>query len=151
MKKRVAAVLLLFSLSLPAQAVGECAEGLIHYSVLCITPAEYDAIMAPIPLPNPAPVLVYQGVEQWRHIVEYFWPSWAVERMMRIMDCESKGDPNAKNPHSSATGLFQIMGFWQKKWPGDYTDPWTNGAVAYQIWLEADKYGSPFDPWVCKG
>jgi hypothetical protein len=152
MKKRVAAVILLLSFALPAQAEEECPEGFIHYSVMCITPTEYAELTnPPTPLPFEEPVLALKGVEQWRHIVEYFWPPWAVERMMRIMHCESKGDPNAKNPRSSATGLFQIMGFWQTKWPGDYTNPWTNGAVAYQIWLEADRYGDPFSPWVCRG
>jgi hypothetical protein len=152
MKKRVAAVLLLLSFTLPAQAAEECPEGFIHYSVLCITPYEYAELTnPPTPLPLEEPILAFKGVEQWRHIVEYFWPDWAIERMIRIMHCESRGDPSAKNPRSSATGLFQIMGSWQKKWPGDYTDPWTNAAVAYQIWLEADRYGDPFSPWVCRG
>lgn len=98
--------------------------------------------------PHPAPVTqpAYSpGVEQWRHLVAWFWPAEHVDRMLRIMACESGGNPYAYNP-SGATGLFQVMPFWQRTWPGDYTDPWTNGAVAYQIWL-SQGYGA----WVCRG
>jgi transglycosylase-like protein with SLT domain len=86
------------------------------------------------------------GVEQWRTLVAAYFPPDHVDRMLRIMDCESGGNPWAKNPHSSATGLFQIMASWQKSWPGDYTDPWTNVAVAYQIWLTQG-----YAAWVCRG
>lgn len=85
------------------------------------------------------------GVEQWRQLVAAY-TRWDVDRMLRIMECESHGNPAAKNPRSSATGLFQIMGFWQKVWPGDYTDPQTNVAVAYQIWL-----AQGYRAWVCRG
>lgn len=102
------------------------------------------------PLPAPAPVAVAQtygpGVEQWRALVAFFWPPEHIDRMLRIMACESGGDPYADNPRSTALGLFQIMGGWQATWPGDYTDPWTNAAVAYQIWL-TQGYGA----WVCRG
>ncbi len=99
-------------------------------------------VIAPPPNTNSAPI----GVEQWRSMVAHYWPAEHVDRMLRIMACESGGNPAAKNPRSSATGLFQVMGFWQKTWPGDYTDPWTNAAVAYQIWL-SQGYGA----WVCRG
>lgn len=92
-----------------------------------------------------APPPTTAGVEQWRSLVAAYFPPEAVDRMLRIMECESHGNPAAKNPNSSATGLFQIMAFWQTAWPGDYTDPWVNVSVAYQIWLEQG-YGA----WVCK-
>lgn len=88
--------------------------------------------------PNP-------GVEQWRALVAHFWPAEHVDRMLRIMACESGGNSYAFNP-SGATGLFQIMPSWQRVWPGDYTDPWTNAAVAYQIWLSQG-----YAAWVCSG
>ena len=126
-----------------------CAAGLYQFEGRCLTADEYYAWPpAPIlPPPPPSPPPVYApGVEQWRPMVAYYWPAEHVDRMLRIMACESGGLPTAKNPRSSATGLFQIMKFWQKAWPGDYTDPWTNAAVAYQIWL-TQGYGA----WVCKG
>lgn len=118
------------------QAEPPCPEGKIHtWGVLCLTPAELEALNNPPPVP--APVVWQDPVERWREMVAYYWPDWAVDRMLRIMRCESGGIPWVPNSEGSgALGLFQIMEFWQKTWPGDYTDPWTNAAVAYQIWLD---------------
>lgn len=139
----MASLALTVALTLTPTAVDECAPGLIHAMPYCLTPEQFEAMWNPPP-PAPPPLPV-SGVEQWRTMVEWFWDEPHTSRMLRIMDCESGGDPSAKNPRSSATGLFQIMGFWQKVWPGDYTDPWTNAAVAYQIWLSQG-----FAAWVCK-
>lgn len=138
----IAALILTAVLGNPAP----CAPDLIHYMPFCLTPAEYVALTAP-PVPaTVTPVVAVSGVEQWRAMVAFYWNEPHTSRMLRIMECESHGEPTAKNPRSSATGLFQIMAFWQKKWPGDYTDPWTNTAVAYQIWLTQG-----YPAWVCKG
>lgn len=132
----------------------ECAEGLIHYPPLCLTQAEYDAIIAPIPQ-TPPPVAYTEGVEQWRPLVAFYWGKhgqYHVDRMLRIMWCESRGLPWAWNKSTDVRGLFQIRWpIWHKKWAGDYFDPWINVATAYQIWLEAGTYGSPYQPWACKG
>ncbi|MGH3651238.1 MAG: transglycosylase SLT domain-containing protein [Acidimicrobiia bacterium] len=48
-------------------------------------------------------------VEQWRSLVQQFFPSHRVEEALRIIDCESNGDPNAVNPFSGAAGLFQFL------------------------------------------
>ncbi len=105
-------------------------------------------VIAPPPNTNSAPIStsLVLGVEQWRSMVAHYWPAEHVDRMLRIMDCESSGVPTARHPRSGAAGLFQVMPFWQKTWPGDYTDPWTNASVAYQIWLSQG-----FGAWVCKG
>ena len=92
------------------------------------------------------------GVEQWRPLVEkYFQPddvAWA----MRVMACESGGDPYAKNPRSSASGLFQHLArYWDARsakagWAGaSIWDPEANIAVA--AWLYYT--GGP-GHWVCK-
>jgi hypothetical protein len=48
-------------------------------------------------------------VERWRPFVEIEfsadWADWA----LRIIACESRGDPDAKNRRSSAAGLFQFL------------------------------------------
>jgi septal ring factor EnvC (AmiA/AmiB activator) len=48
-------------------------------------------------------------VEQWRSLVSAHFPSHRVEEALRIIDCESNGDPNATNPYSGAAGLFQFL------------------------------------------
>ncbi len=49
------------------------------------------------------------NVERWRSLVQQFFPSHRVEEALRIINCESNGDPNAVNPYSSASGLFQFL------------------------------------------
>ena len=49
------------------------------------------------------------AVERWRPIVELEFPEEWVDWALRIISCESKGDPTAKNRRSSAAGLFQFL------------------------------------------
>lgn len=64
--------------------------------------------------------------------------NWNTTTAFNIMWCESRGNPNAKNPRSTATGLFQILN-------GPY-DPAANVKLAYEMY---SKRG--WQPWVCKG
>jgi hypothetical protein len=146
--KRWLTVLSLLLLPLPAQAEEACPPGFIHYLPLCLTETEFLERTAPPPAvvaPSPVSVAV-TGVERWRPMVEWFWDEPDTSRMLRIMHCESRGDPSAYHPRTGVKGLFQIHPLWQKPWPGDYYDPWTNAAVAYQVWLEQGYWA-----WVCKG
>lgn len=103
--------------------------------------AAVDRVLA-APPPPPAPRVYSAGVEQWRTAVAHFWPASEVDTILRIIGCESGGDPYVPNAGGSgALGLLQIMPFWQRVWPGDYTDPWTNLSVGYQIWL-SQGYGA---------
>ncbi|MGA9595203.1 MAG: hypothetical protein WBV06_03540 [Acidimicrobiia bacterium] len=91
-------------------------------------------------------------VERWRPVVALYFPEDRVEWALRIIECESHGDPNAKNPHSSASGLFQHLA---RLWPGraaragfagaDVFDGYANIAVA--AWLL--EHGGTSN-WVCK-
>jgi hypothetical protein len=91
-------------------------------------------------------------VERWRPLVAMYFPADRVDWALRIMRCESHGDPDAKNPHSSASGLFQHLA---RLWPGraskagfegaDVFDPVANIAVAAWL-LEHGGTGN----WVCK-
>lgn len=100
-----------------------------------------------------APARVYAaGVEQWRPLVETYFAADQVERAMRIMACESGGNPNAKSPISSASGLMQHLGkYWSSRsasagWAGaSIWDPEANIAVA--AWLQ--RTGS-WSHWVCR-
>jgi hypothetical protein len=94
------------------------------------------------------------GVEQWRGLVEAHWPAAIVDDALWVIDCESGGDPNAYNPASGASGLFQFVpSTWlsaseEAGWGGaDVFDPEPNIAVA--AWLYA-AYETPWASWSCK-
>lgn len=149
----ILAVLVLSGMSIPAYGSEECPnpERPIHYMPYCLTQSEYDAMVAPVPMETaPTGYAYVEGVEQWRSMVAFYWGKHGyahVDRMLRIMRCESGGKWWVMNEQGSgAEGLFQIMQFWKKKWPGNYKDPWTNAAVAYQIWLTQG-----YRAWACKG
>jgi soluble lytic murein transglycosylase-like protein len=53
------------------------------------------------------------SVERWRELVAAFFPSSRVNEALAVIDCESRGDPDAYNPSSGASGLFQFLpGTW---------------------------------------
>ena len=90
-------------------------------------------------------------VERWRPVVDMYFPDDRIDWALRIMECESRGDPLAKNPNSSASGLFQHLArlFPERAtaagWDdADVFDPFANIAVA--AWL-LDNGGTSH--WVC--
>ena len=92
------------------------------------------------------------AVERWRPIVAAYFPEDRIDWALRIIECESHGDPLARNPASTASGLFQhLAGLWGERaaaagWAGsDIFDPFANIAVA--AWLLDT--GGP-GHWVCK-
>lgn len=89
---------------------------------------------------TPRQAIVPRDVEAWRPLVAAYFGPGEVERALRVIYCESSGDPGAKNPRSSASGLFQHLArFWPERStdagrPGaDIFDPEANVAVA--AWL----------------
>lgn len=96
------------------------------------------------------------GPEAWRPLVATFFPSADVDRAVRVLACESNGDPNAVNRTSGAAGLFQhIPRFWAERSAGagyggsDIFDPVANVAVA--AWLAYDAPAGGWHHWVCRG
>ena len=96
------------------------------------------------------------GADAWRPLVATFFPGADVERALRILACESNGDPNAVNPTSGAAGLFQhIPRFWDERsaaagHPGaNVFDPVANIAVA--AWLAYEAPAGGWHHWVCTG
>ncbi len=92
-------------------------------------------------------------VEQWRPLVEKYFPADQVDTAMRVMNCETgaTGDPNSYNSGSHASGLFQhLPKYWEERstaagWGGsDIMDPETNVAVA--AWLQ--QWGG-WSHWTC--
>jgi len=52
-------------------------------------------------------------VERWRSLVAQYFPAAMVDDALAVVDCESRGNPDAYNPYSGASGLFQfIPGTW---------------------------------------
>ena len=67
-------------------------------------------------------------VERWRPLVEEHFEPGDVPRALDIMRCESGGNPYAKNPTSTASGLFQhLKGWWGGAW-GPAFDPFDPNA-----------------------
>ncbi len=92
-------------------------------------------------------------VDYWLPFVERYWLPEDVSWALTVMDCESEGDPYAKNPNSSASGLFQQLGrFWPERaasagWAGaSVFDPEAN--IAVSAWLFS--WGGS-SHWVCGG
>lgn len=97
-------------------------------------------------------------MEEWRPLVEQYFPPELVEEALSVIDCESNGDPLAVNSRSGASGLFQFMpGTWTwasslAGWDGaNVFLPEANIAVA--AWLVQDSIdrGNPaWTHWTCK-
>ena len=99
-------------------------------------------------------------VEAWRPevteaVTHFGGNSNDVERFLRIMQCESGGDPLAKNPNSSASGLMQhLTRFWQERAesagvPGaDVFDG--NSNIWVSAWLALAAPGGGWQHWVCQ-
>ena len=102
----------------------------------------------------------WASVEAWRPevteaVTHFGGNSNDVDRFLRIMQCESGGDPLAKNPNSSASGLMQhLTQFWQERAefagvPGaDVFDG--NSNIWVSAWLALAAPGGGWQHWVCK-
>lgn len=97
-------------------------------------------------------------VEQWRGLVAQYFPSNRVDEALHIMWCESGGDPDAYNPYSGASGLFQFLpSTWATTagpagFPGaDVFDPEPNvGSAAWLANLYAELGQYYWTAWSCK-
>lgn len=93
-----------------------------------------------------------RNVEEWRPLVEQYFPADRVDDALTVMRCESKGDPLAYNSRSGASGLFQfISGTWNwasqsAGWAGASPfDPEAN--VASAAWLVQWSVNQGIHPW----
>lgn len=114
---------------------------------------------APVPTTTPGSISrpIKPAVEQWRSLVASYFSPGMVDQALSIIQCESLGDPNAYNPYSGASGLFQfIPGTWavtsvKAGFGGSSVfDPEAN--VASAAWLTSYYQGvglNPWTPWHC--
>lgn len=96
------------------------------------------------------------NVERWRGLVARHFPANVVDEALRIIQCESEGNPNARNPqvtvYGNAHGLFQHM---DKLWPErsakagvggrSFYDPEANIIVAAMLYRERNNWSH----WEC--
>jgi hypothetical protein len=69
------------------------------------------------------------------------WPGGQIPELLRIVDRESGGNPHAKNPTSTASGLMQFLAEW---WAGKW-DPFCARANLRHGYLAWRKVG--WQPW----
>ncbi|HEX2153942.1 MAG TPA: transglycosylase SLT domain-containing protein [Acidimicrobiia bacterium] len=118
--------------------------------------------VAPSPTtPPPAPVSggdFPPAVERWRPLVSTYFPAALVDGALAVMKCESGGDPEAYNPYSGASGLFQFLpSTWATVSPGagfggmSVFDAEANiGTAAWLSDYYAGRGSSPWAPWTCR-
>ncbi len=142
---------------------GGWARRAIGWGITDSLTAEYDDMARRhpryfgLPFPHTHPRRTYSaGVEQWRPLVAAYFRPGDVDRALRIMQCESGGDPNIMHDFSnpaSASGLFQHLGkYWATRSAAagyggvSIFDPTANVAVA--AWLRDQPGG--WQHWVCR-
>ncbi len=94
----------------------------------------HDAFFRPRPPIRPTGAThrgIGPGVEAWRPLVAEYFPAADVDHALCIMAGESGGNPDAKNPSSSAAGLWQFLrGTWDNTVPRSITGgSYASGAV----------------------
>lgn len=109
---------------------------------VCVDGFEPDEVVAAVLRSEP------RNAEGWRPIVEIYFEPGHVDRALRVIRCESNGDPWAKNPGSTASGLFQhLASQWDTRaeragWGhADVFDPEANIAVAAWLVYEGGGWG----------
>jgi hypothetical protein len=98
------------------------------------------------------------AVERWRDEVAQFFPSSRVNEALAIIQCESLGDPEAYNPYSGASGLFQFLpSTWAATAPkagyGSAGPFEADANIATAAWLgnRYEDLGQGFwTPWSCR-
>ena len=91
--------------------------------------------------------------DDWRPLLAVYFPADQIETAVRVMKCESGGDPYAQNSRSTAGGLFQFLdSTWRATGYGGYPkyDPEANIAAA-AAWLGVHDYASWWwaSQWEC--
>lgn len=104
------------------------------------------------------PIPISSATYGWRPVLEAHFASDLVLDALVIIQCESVGDPDAVNPYSGASGLFQFMpGTWAVAsvgaGVGDRSVYDGEANIIAASWL-AEYYRSrgmdPWRPWACR-
>lgn len=128
------------------------------------TPTTATTTTSPPPTTTTAPPAPLIGgpfrpeVERWRGLVAAYFPAERVDEALAVLGCESNGDPNAYNPYSGASGLFQFLpATWATVSPSagfsesSVFDPEANiGTAAWLSSYYESRGASPWSPWTCR-
>ena len=94
------------------------------------------------------------GVSRWRSTVGLYFETGDVERVLCLMTEESGGNPMARNPATSASGLMQVMPSWAGMFglqTDDLFDPNVNLWVSRQILqIQGWEAWSPYQRGACQ-
>jgi len=95
--------------------------------------------------PPPAPTDI-------RVLVEAYFPAAWVDEALAVIECESRFNPVAKNPHSTASGLFQFLNSTWDRWGvGSVFDAKANvQAAALMVQHYEDQGWSRWAGWSCQ-
>jgi hypothetical protein len=114
------------------------------------TTTSADASWPPIPISD--------RVYEWKPLVEqHFAPGLVLDALV-IIQCESRGDPEAVNPYSGAAGLFQFLpGTWAvasvQAGVGDRSFLDGEANINAATWLAEyyrSRVGEAWRPWSCR-
>ena len=103
-------------------------------------------------------------VTRWAPLVAEIMPGEEIDHVLRIIHCESRGDPAAVNPASRTVGLLQVHPGWLRGWGRpearlmahdggtvDLADPATNLQAGRWIRHLEDVAGAaPWSNWECR-
>lgn len=101
-----------------------------------------------------------RGAESWRSLVEIYFTEDLVQEALAIIQCESRGNTDAVNPTSGASGLFQFLeSTWswasvEAGFPGSSRfDPEANVAAAawlVDVSIQTDHEWGRWGHWACR-
>ena len=81
-------------------------------------------------------------------LIQGGWPQDLIEEALSVSFCESQWKPWARNPSSSASGLFQFLSVTWFEWgSGDVFDPLDNVSAAWRLYSATTP---PWTRWTCK-
>jgi len=133
---------------MPKIFLGENGKYIVEQNTIRPLKTEFVEIIEEIKPPQvvAGPIIQRQtaGVEQWRPLVAKYFPANQVDNALKIMACESRGNPNAVS-RTNDHGLMQIHKGLAIHGQKIY-DPEFNIQLAYNNYYKTRGW----QPWTCR-